>query len=85
MNTVILAGQLVVNTGDGFWLTVMMKVQDRPLPALSIAVHVTVLLPRGNAVPEMGRQAMLSIPEPSVGVGRMYVVERLLAPIARIV
>jgi hypothetical protein len=57
-------GQVIL--GGGFWLTLMLNVQlDRRL-ALSNAVHVTTLAPRGKLNPDGGEQLAFLTPEPSL-------------------
>ena len=41
--------------------TVTVKVVVASFPALSVAVQVTVVAPRGNTVPEAGEQATLGL------------------------
>jgi hypothetical protein len=42
-------------------LTVTVKLQTAELPAPSVAVQVTVVVPRGNAVPDGGLQVTLTL------------------------
>ena len=65
--TVISAGQ--VATGASVSLTVILNEQVSALPAGSVAIQVTVVVPTGNVEPEGGLQdievsAQLSVTDP---------------------
>lgn len=65
---VMFAGQ--VSVGFCISLTVTGKLQEPVLPAASVAMQVTVVMPFGNAEPELGEQVTLPTPEQlSLAVG----------------
>ena len=76
--TVMLEGT-PTKTGSSRSLTVTVKACEVDNPAVSVAVHVTVVTPRGNAVPDVGPHPTLWIPTLSVAVGA-NVTTRVVAP-----
>ena len=51
----------------------IVNVTTEELPAASVAVHITVVVPVWNTLPEAGRQVTVAAPELSVAVGTEYV------------
>ena len=50
-------------------LTLTVKVHDPVFPDVSVAVHVTVVVPTGKLDPEAGTQTTLALPQLSLPVG----------------
>lgn len=64
-------------------VTVTLKEACAVLPALSVLVHVTVVSPMGNVVPDSGLHVTVSVPSTlSVAVGLVYVTAAPEAPVA---
>jgi hypothetical protein len=61
----MLAGQVIVQTA----MTCTVKVQVAILDDASVAVHVTVVVPRGKQVPEAGTQVTVTPGQLSLAVG----------------
>ena len=62
--TVMLAGQVIVQG-----ITDTVKLQLLVLPAISVAVQVTVVVPTAKQVPDAGEQLTVGIGQLSAGVG----------------
>ena len=67
LQTVMFAGHVI----DGAWqsFTVTVNEQDRVLPLVSVAVHVTVVVPLAKTEPEAGAQDVVAPGQLSVAVG----------------
>ena len=52
---------VILQTGLG--LTVTVKVHVEELPHASVAVEVTVVIPRGKVLPEAGEETTVNVPE----------------------
>jgi hypothetical protein len=65
LDTVMFAGQMA--TGGCVSFTVTVKLHDAVLPAASVAVQLTGVVPKGNAEPLAGTQATVA-PQLSVAV-----------------
>src|SRR5437773_2019261 len=69
----------MVSVGAVALKTTTLKAQALVLPVASVAVQVTVLVPRANAEPEAGRQAMPgALSQESVAPGAVQVTIALL-------
>ena len=72
---VMLAGQVIVGACVSFTVTVKLQVAVFGGVAASLTVHVTVVTPFANAVPDAGVQTGVPTPgQLSVAVGVVYVV-----------
>src|SRR5215475_11890914 len=70
----MLAGQVIVGACVSLTVTVKLQVAVFGGVAASLTVHVTVVTPFANAVPEAGRHVTVPTPgQLSVGVGVVYV------------
>ena len=65
MPRVIFAGQVI----EQGWLTVTVKVQVAVRFDVSVAVHVTVVVPTGKVEPEAGEQLVVTPAQLSEAVG----------------
>src|ERR1035437_3720927 len=66
---------ILLHTATGGWLgagrprTTTWKVHGLVLAAESVAVHVTVLVPRAKALPDAGEELVVTVPQLSLAVG----------------
>ena len=79
--TVMLDGHPVI-TGLVLSATITLKVQVAVLPATSVAVYVTGVVPKENSDPEVWVLVKLEIEQLSVAVGAVHVTLALQDPLA---